>query len=163
MSRPILFSFGLLASIALYPSHALAQPAPPSAAPVSLVLNGTIKNFDEFAVLVVSETFLQLVPLPADGKYGFTTDDQSRFSYSSDLPKLPVPKKPPFSFTIPNIPSGRYFLAAQRLKSQGMTAGHQPHFITDRDNKKQLFLVVIPADAKSPFAIDAGNLILWTH
>ena len=129
---------------------------------VRLTISGTIQNFDEFVALVVPETYIQLVPLPADGSYAFTTDDKGRFSYNSDLPKLSAPKKAAFSFIMPNTLPGRYFLAAQRLKAQGFTTGYgqKPMFITD---KKKPFIIDLPADAKSPLTINAGDLIVWTH
>ena len=130
-----------------------------------VTIAGTITNFDEFAALVVPESYIQLVPLTADGNLGISTDAQGRFAYNSDLPKLPVPKKAAFSFDVPNTPPGRYLLAAQRLRAQGMTAqgsfpGHRPDFITAA---KKPFIVEIPADAKSPHTINAGDLIVWIH
>jgi len=133
------------------------------AAPVSLVLKGSIKNFDEFLALVVPETYIQLIPLPSDGSYSFKTDDQGRFSYASDLPRLEVPKTAAFSFSVPKALPGKYFLAAQRLKAQGLTAGQNPTFMTDKNNKKQTFIVEIPVGASSPLTIAAGDLIVWTH
>lgn len=132
---------------------------------VHLTITGTITNFDEFAALVVPESYVQLVPLTADGNLGISTDAQGRFAYNSDLPKLPVPKKAEFSFDVPNARPGKYFLAAQRLRAQGMTAqgsfpGHRPDFITA--TKKQ-FTIEIPADAKSPLTINAGAMTVWIH
>lgn len=154
MSRPVILSLGLLASIALCQSYGAAQPAPSDVPTVSLVVNGTIKNFDKFKPLVNPESYIQLVPLPADGSVGVTTDSQGRFAYNSDLPKLTVPKKAAFSFVVPNIRPGRYFLAAQRLQVQGTV------FITDKQNP---FIIDVPADAKSPFTINGGDLIVRIH
>jgi hypothetical protein len=125
-------------------------------ATVRLTISGTIKNFDEFAALVEPETCIQLIPLPADGRVGGTTDSKGRWAYNSDLPKLPIPKKAAFSFVVPNTQPGRYFLAAQRLKA----GAYHPEFVTD---KRKHFIIDVPADAKSAFTIDAGDLIVWTH
>ena len=149
----------LLATLAVaFP--ALAQSAGSATPTVHLTITGTITNFDEFAALVVPETYVQLVPMSADGRVGITTDDKGRFAYDSNLPKLPVPKKPAFAFDLPTIAPGKYFIAAQRLKAQGMSVGHNPVFTT---SAKKQFVVEVAADAKSPLAINAGDLMVWTH
>jgi hypothetical protein len=125
----------------------------------NVTITGTIKNFDEFVAFVEPETYIQLVPLSADGKYAITTDYQGRFAYKSDLPKLSVPKKATFSFNAPNTPPGKYFLAAQRLKGTGL--GAQGSIF--RTDKNELFIIDVPADAKSPFTIKAGDLVVRTH
>jgi hypothetical protein len=125
---------------------------------VRLTICGTIKNYDEFVALVQPETYIQLVPLLADGKFGFNIDRLGRWAYDSDLPRLSVPKKAVFSFDVPNIHPGRYFLAAQRLKAHEY--GNRPIFLTET---KTPFIIDVPADAKSLLSIDAGDLIVWTH
>jgi hypothetical protein len=138
-----------------------AQPAAQAEPAPELTITGSITNLAEFAALVVPETYVQLVPMPEDGDVGVSTDDQGRLAYNSDLPRLPVPDSAAFSFAVPTIAPGKYFIAAQRLKSQGMTAGQRPIFATAADKKP--YLVEIPADAKLPLTVDAGELIVWTH
>jgi len=127
---------------------------------VHLKINGTIQNFKEFAACVVPETYIQLVPMPADESYSVATDDKGRVTFQSDLAKLPVPKKAAFTFDVSSIPPGRYAIAAQRLNAKWSNGQPpQPMFIT---TKNKLFIMDIPADAKSPFTIKAGDLIVWT-
>ena len=64
-----------------------------------------------------------------------------------------------FSFHVSNLPPGRYFIGAQKLKSA--TYGRIPNgFLI---NEQRVFIVVVNADDKSPHTIDAGDLIVWTH
>lgn len=135
-----------------------------------VTITGTIKNFDEFKALVDSESYVQLVPLPANGKRsiqlkGVAVNNivQIRFAFNSNTPKLPAPKKAAFSFVLPNTLPGRYFLAAQFLIAQDGDHGHRPDFVTEKNGQLQTFLIDIPADSKSPVTIAAGDLIVWTH
>jgi glutaredoxin-related protein len=136
----------------------------------TVTITGTIKNFDEFKALVDSESYVQLVPLAADGKRsiqlkGVAVNNivQVRFAFNSNTPKLPVPKKAAFSFSLPNTLPGRYFLAAQFLIAQDGDHGHRPDFVTEKNGQLQTYLIDIPADSKSPVTIAAGELIVWTH
>lgn len=136
----------------------------------TVTITGTIKNFDEFKTLVDSESYIQLVPLPADGKRSIQLKGvavngivQVRFAFNSNTPKLQVPKKAAFSFVLPNTLPGRYFLAAQFLIAQDGDHGHRPDFVTEKNGQLQTFLIDIPADSESPHTIAAGDLIVWTH
>jgi len=138
-------------------SAASTQPA------VSLKISGTIKNFDAFVTHVLPETYIQLVPLAANGLV--TTiirfqDGKGHPYFDSDLLKLSVPKKAAFRFDVPNIQPGRYFLAAQRSNLFFAQASEGPVFLTD---KEVMFIIDVPADAKSPFTIKAGDLIVRLH
>lgn len=124
----------------------------------NVTITGTIKNFDEFKAAVVPETYIQLVPLPADGRPGLTTDSQGRPAYNSGLPKLSVPTKGAFSFHLPNLPPGRYFIAAQRLKSA--TYELPGGFLID---EQHVFILVVDAGDQSPRTIAAGDLIVHIH
>jgi hypothetical protein len=151
----------LLVTVALF-SPAFAQESNKTqVASVRLVINGIIKNFDEFVACVVPDTYIQLVPVSTSGEIRVSPHGDVRFFYKSDLLKLSVPKKAVFSFSVPNTPPGKYFLAAQGLNSN-VSSGQdpQPMFLTD---KKVLFIIDVPVDAKSPFTIKAGDLIAWTH
>jgi hypothetical protein len=160
MLRTTVLSLGLVASVVLGESRATAQPAPPDAAAVRLVVTGTIRNFSEVAALIVPDSYVQLVPLAEDGSYGFDTDEKGRFAYSSDLPKVPAPAKAAFSFAFASAPPGRYLLAMQRLKAQPEMAGQRPWFEKD---KRKPFIVEIPASAKGVLEIEAGKLVVWTR
>jgi hypothetical protein len=132
-------------------SAASTQPA------VSLTINGTIRNYDEFVACVIpNTTYIQLVPLPANGVVSNQYDGEGHVTIVSNLDRWAIPKKAAFSFDVPSIPPGRYLLAAQQC---GCVSG-RPYFLTV---KKQLFIVDIPADAKSSFTIKAGDLIVNTH
>ena len=136
----------------------------------NVTIIGTIKNFDEFKAAVVPETYIQLVPLPADGRLGGTTDSQGRPAYNSGLPKLSVPKDAAFSFHLPNLPPGRYFIAAQRLKPATLvlngafviSAIRVLHggFLVD---EQHVFILVVDAGDQSPRTIAAGDLIVHIH
>jgi hypothetical protein len=133
---------------------------------VSLVISGTIKNFKEFKTHVVSKTYIQLVPLPADGTIWISnTFKDGKLSYvffESELKKLLVPKKAAFSFNLVNIPPGKFFLAAQRTNLKWATdwqakASDGPMFLT---NEGAMFIIDVPVGTKSPYKIKAGDLII---
>lgn len=153
----------LLATVAVCFPGSAQESKQKKVATVTLVISGTIRNFDKFVALVVPETYIQLVPLPSDGTLWTTTsfvDGKARPSFDSDLVKLPVPKKAAFSFTVINTPPGRYFLAAQRLKLDWFKASEGPMFLTE---KESMFIIDVPGDAKSPHTINAGDLIVRIH
>ena len=119
----------------------------------NLTIIGTIKNFDKFvSVVAPGISYFQLVPISADGSFKVTTDDKGRVTYTSDLPKLSVPKKATFSFNIPNVAPGKYFIAAQKLNS-GMGKTHC--LIT---NKGEIFIINLSADSQTPHTINAGEM-----
>jgi hypothetical protein len=131
---------------------------------VSLVISGTIKNFDQFLAHAVPDTYIQLVPIPANGiiwtNFKFDDNGQLNASFESDLVKLSVPKEAAFSLEVPGVPPGRYFLAAQRTNLPWTSASEGPMFLTD---KGALFMIDIPAGAKSPLSINAGDLLVRIH
>jgi hypothetical protein len=124
-----------------------------------VTITGTIKNFDEFKAAVAPESYIQLVPISADGGFQTLYDENGAVSYVSDLPRMPVPKDAAFSFHLSSLPLGRYFIAAQRLKTG--TYGDVPNaFLT---NEQRVFILVVDAGDQSPRTIAAGDLIVWTH
>ena len=140
-----------------------ANTTPVGANTKTVTITGTIKNFDEFKAVVVPETYIQLVPLPSDGVVWTTTKfvkGKPCPFFDSDLVKLSVPKKAAFSFRVINTPPGRYFLAAQRLNLEWIKASEGPVFLTE---KEVVFIIDVPADAKSPHTINAGDLIVRIH
>jgi hypothetical protein len=139
--------------------QATTCPAADTQPAVRLVVTGTIKNFDEFKAAVVPETYIQLVPMSATGSFQTLYGDTGVISYYSNLPKMPVPKDAAFSFHLSNLPPGRYFIGAQRLKSA--TYGRIPNaFLID---EQHVFILVVDAGDQSPRTIAAGDLIVWTH
>lgn len=125
----------------------------------NVTITGTIKNFDEFRAAVVPETYVQLVPMSATGSFETLYGNDGTVSYYSSLPKMPVPKDAAFSFHLPNLPPGRYFIGAQRLKSA--TYGRIPNaFLV---NEQQIFVFVVDAGDQSPRTIAAGGLIVWVR
>jgi hypothetical protein len=125
----------------------------------NVTITGTIKNFDEFKAAVVPETYIQLVPMSATGSFQTLYGNDGSVSYYSNLPKMPVPKDAAFSFHLSNLPPGRYFIAAQRLKSA--TYGRIPNgFLI---NEQHVFILVVEAGDQSPRTIAAGDLRVWTH
>jgi hypothetical protein len=123
----------------------------------TVTITGTIKNFDEFkAAVVPGTTYIQFVPVAADGGFAGRTDSEGRAWAVSDLPKLPVPKNAAFSFTVTNIPPGRYFIAAQKLPGSIM------HFFM-KANGQTVFTIDFAADAKSPITINAGEMVVRIH
>jgi hypothetical protein len=126
----------------------------------TVTITGTIKNFEEFkAAVVPGTTYIQLVPMSATGSFQTFYGNDGQVSYYSSLPKLPIPTNAAFSFHVSNLPPGRYFICAQKLKSA--TYGRIPNgFLI---NEQRVFIVVVNADDKSPHTIDAGDLIVWTH
>ena len=129
-----------------------------------MVIRGTIKNFDALAAHVLPETYLQLVPILANGGLRvvmqFGDGGLLYATFESDLAKLPVPKEPAFSLEVPGVPPGRYFLAAQRTNLPWSTASEGPVFLAD---KGALFFIDVPARADSPLSIAAGDLIVRIH
>lgn len=129
---------------------------------VTLVISGTIKNFDEFLADVVPDTtYIQLIPMPPDGGIATRWDDKGRVTLQSEeshLVKLPIPKKAAFNFSVHNVLPGKYFIVAQLLS----TGWSHPMFLIDKE-VKQAFIIDVRADVKSPLVIKAGNLIVWTH
>lgn len=136
-----------------------ANKAPVAGNAKTVTITGTIKNFDEFKAVVVPETYIQLVPITADGGIVNEWDSKGIFTYKSDLPKLSVPKNAAFSFTVQNIPLGKYILAAQRLHS--ISLGRTHCFVTAKD--QAIFIIELTADSQSPHIINAGEMIVWTH
>ena len=136
-----------------------ANTTPVGANTKTVTITGTIKNFDEFKAVVVPETYIQLVPISADGGIVNEWDSKGIFTYKSDLPKLSVPKNAAFSFTVQNIPLGKYILAAQRLYSTSLGRTHC--FVTAKE--QAIFIIELTADSQSPHTINAVDLIVWTH
>jgi hypothetical protein len=134
-----------------------ANKTPVAANAKTVTITGTIKNFDEFKVAVRPETYVQLVPMSATGSFQTFYGDDGQVSYYSNLPKLPVPKNAAFSFHVPNLPPGRYFIAVQKLGSYGRIPNS---FLI---NEQTVFIVVVNADDQSPRTVAAGDLIVWTH
>ena len=131
---------------------------------VTLVISGTIKNFDALAPHVTPETYLQLVPIPADGILWainkFKDGKTVATLFDSRLEKLPFPKKAVFVLNMANIAPGKYLLAAQQTTIHWSTAAEGPLFLTD---KNAMFVIDVPADAKSPHAVNAGDLVVRIH
>jgi hypothetical protein len=122
-------------------------------------ITGRIKNFDEFKAAVVSETYIQLAPMTDTGAFQTLYGADGSVSYYSNLPKMSVPKNAVFSFHLPNLPPGKYFIGAQRLKSA--TYGRIPNAFLI--NEHQVFVFVVNAGDQSPRTIAAGDLIVWVH
>ena len=146
-------------------SHGFAQDSKQrEVATVSLVISGTIKNFDEFVSRVVPETYIQLVPMPSDG----TITAVNKFAdgklldtfFDSDLVTLSVPKTAFFKFIVPNTSPGKYFLAAQRLNVGWARPSEGPMFLT---SETAIFIIDVPEGTKSPFTVNAGDLIVRIH
>jgi hypothetical protein len=146
-------------SIHIKESRASGEFAPTNANGVTLVVNGTIKNFDELAAVVVpGTTYFQIVPIAENGSFQVSFDSMGRVAYSSDLPKLSVPRNGTFHFSVPHVPLGKYFVAAQKLNSGGLGGTHG--FET---NDGAMFIVNVTADTKSPYIINAGEIVVRTH
>ena len=129
-------------------------------ATVRVTISGNIKNFDEFAARVVPGTYIQLVPMPSDGTVWSTAkfvDGKPRAFYDSDLVKLSVPKKAAFSFAVPDTPPGKYFLAAQQLKTEWIKPREGPMFLT---NAGVVLIIDVPVATKSPFTVNAGGVVV---
>jgi hypothetical protein len=178
MSQPFLPAFLLIVSVG-FCSHPAPAQAPPQAtvapistkaATVAVTLTGTIKNFGAFQACVVPKvTYLQLVPLAADGRltlsHQFKDGRLHYITFASELAELPVPKTAAFRFDIPTLPPGKYFLVAQRTNLKWTTdwqakTGEGPVFLTGED---VMFIFEVPADAKSPHKVSAGDLVLRLH
>ena len=138
--------------------------AAPDAVKVTIV--GTIKNFDEFAAVVVpNSTYIQLVPLSAKGDFAVTYEvigGKLAAIYQSDLAKLPVPKTAAFKFTVADLPPGKYFIAAQGLNIDWSDSRSGP-LSTFMTNDNTTFTIDIPADAKAPVSIESGELSIRLH
>jgi hypothetical protein len=163
MVRSVTLSLGVLALLGVGETRALAQTgaqAGAGGAGVRVVITGTIRNFAEIEKLIVPESFVQLVPLTADGSFSINTDQKGQFAYVSDLPKAAAPEKAAFSFVMPNVPPGKYQLAAQRLRVQGDMAGQRPWFAADL---KKTLVVDVPATAEETLDVKVGKVVVWTQ
>jgi len=154
----------LLAAAALF-SPAFAQESNRSQVATNtkdVTVTGTIKNFDEFKAAVLPETYIQLVPMSATGSFQMFVGDDGSIGYYSNLPKIPVPKAAAFSFHLSGLPTGRYFIAVQRLKSGSykINGGPPNAFLI---NEERVFILVVDVGDQSPRTIAAGDLIVWTH
>jgi hypothetical protein len=132
-----------------------ANKTPVAANAKTVTITGTIKNFDEFKAAVVPETYIQLVPQSADGRFPVTYGAGGLIRYDSILPRFPVPKNAAFSFNVPNIPPGKYVIAAQYLQ------GGQGLF--KKANGQATFIIDISTDAKSPITISTGDVTVRIH
>jgi hypothetical protein len=135
-----------------------------SAAAVTLEISGSIKNFEDFAALIIPDTYIQLV---SKENLHFNTDSQHRvFLHNPGRPgfsRLPVPERPTFQFTVPNVAPGQYLLVAQLLKARDLHVipGVVPPAVKPAFEKdEKVFIIDIPAGASSPFEIVAGDLTL---
>jgi len=130
-----------------------------SAAAVTVELSGSIKNFEEFAALVVPDSYIQLV---SKENLHFSTDSRQRvFLHNPGRPglaRLPIPERPTFQFTVPNIVPGQYLLVAQLLKTRGVPEIRGKVFGPVFEKDEKVFIIDIPAGASSPFEIVAGDL-----
>jgi hypothetical protein len=178
MSQPLSSTLFLIVSVGFCSLSATAQtrpqatvaPTPTNGATVAVTLTGTIKNFEAFQASVVpTVTYLQLVPLAAGGimwlSHKFKEGKLDYVAFASELPELPVPKTAAFSFDIPALPPGKYFLVAQRTTLKWTTdwqakASEGPAFLTDKD---VLYIVEVPMDARPPYKASAGDLVLRLH
>jgi hypothetical protein len=146
-------------------SPALSQDQTNTPSPnVTLVITGTIKNFDALSAHVVAGTGLQLVPLPPDGAiqvgYSFAGGKRVATSFYSELPSVPMPKQAAFTLEVPNVPPGRYFLAAQETNISWSAPNEGPVFLTDDE---AMYVIDVPADVTSPFHVKAGDLVVRIH
>jgi hypothetical protein len=124
----------------------------------SLIIKGTIKNYDEVVKLANSKSYIQLVPI-VNGiiwtAHQFTEGSISSVYYDSKLNKLPIPKQSTFSYKCDSIAAGLYFLAIQGLKINWMSSEEGPMLLTDQGN---LYTITIPSDVKPIIEINTGSL-----
>ena len=126
---------------------------------VSLKISGTIANFGEFqACLVPDKTFIQLVSTDA---HEILYRSDGWMLIRSDLDVWEVPKVAQFSYETPSIAPGKYVITAQAFGCATGRPGHSPHPFFFK-GVGEVFIVNIPADAKSPFLVNAGNLTVST-
>ena len=126
---------------------------------VTLIVSGHVKNFDALASHVVPGTYLQLVPLPANGvvwtSNRFAGGNKTSTFFDSDLPKLPVPKAATFTVEARDVPPGRYFLAVQGTNLDWTKASEGPAFLTEEG---ALYIIDVPKEAASPLRLAIGDL-----
>ncbi len=151
--------------LAVLSSPALSQDQTNMPSPnVTLAITGTIKNFDALSAHVVAGTGLQLVPLPPDGAiqvgYSFAGGKRVATSFYSELPSLPMPKEAAFTLEVPNVPPGRYFLAAEETNISWSAPNEGPVFLAENE---EMYIIEVPADATSPFQVKAGDLTVRIH
>lgn len=83
----------------------------------AITINGNIVNMGEAKKYVATDSYLQLVAMPADGRISGRTDDRGRYIYESNLPQTKMPKAGVFSISAPGLKAGRYIIVGQKLET----------------------------------------------
>jgi hypothetical protein len=102
---------------------------------------------------LAEDSYLQLARLPADGRLGFTTDDQGRLAYDSALAQIPIPHDGIFTFQVESLEPGTYLIAAQLLRNSS--------FLTPLLVKEAEYVIVeIPQHANLPLTFTLGEVAI---
>lgn len=124
----------------------------------AVVIIGFITNLEEAKEYITKDTYLQLLLVPSDGGVGFSTDEQGRTTYTSELPRIDIPSDGYFMFKTINLKPGRYVIVAQCLEPYGLGRGGSQ--ILALEGTKEFVIVDIPKEEKMSGLINVGNTFI---
>jgi hypothetical protein len=133
---------------------------PPRAAGGGFVLSGNIVNIASASRYLDARAYLQLVPLPADRRLVYTSDDEGRVTYLSELARAEIAPDGHFRLMVAPLPPGDYVIVAQALKSYGPDEGPIPALADTYTRATQV--ITVPAERTAPLVQHLGALYIPT-
>ncbi|MCU0598103.1 MAG: MopE-related protein [Desulfobacterales bacterium] len=120
-------------------------------------ISGVITNLEAAEKYITQDSYLQIVPFPADGDMDFSVDAKGRTVYTSDLAEIDFPSTDSFNFEIVTLPPGRYVIAAQMLEPYEPGSDANP--VLSKTQSK-LAQITIPDEYAAPLAVELGNVFI---
>ncbi len=126
-------------------------------APETQTISGFIANMSAARPYFSETSYLQLILYPNDEQLAFTTDNQGRRVYTSDLASISIPADGDFVLEATGLASGNYVIVAQLLTTYDPEFTEAPVL---SDNKNQPAIFSVTAGDDETLDIDLGNVFL---
>jgi hypothetical protein len=133
---------------------------PPRAAGGGFVLSGNIVNLAAARRHIDSRSYLQLVSLPPDRRLTYTSDNEGRVTYLSELARTEIAADGHFRLAVPPLQPGDYVIVAQGVKSYGAEENPVPALAETYTRKTQV--ITVPAGRTAPLVQHLGPLYIPT-